>query len=130
MSTSQAATPEWQMTPRARRTFVGLIVGALVVILTASAWMTYDSQVREDPGVRACGAFARRAPFSLSESEYRDLQSMFARSSRVSLREHGLRALKAGVVSPGPSLVAVLHPGDGEGAALRAACVAEGALPG
>ena len=127
MSTSQAATPEWQMTPRARRTFIGLIVGALVVILAASAWMTYDIQIREDPGVRACGTFAGRSPFSLSQPEYRQLQSMFARSSRESLREQGVRALSA--VSWGPSLVAVVHPGAEETAALRAACVAEGALP-
>ncbi|MEV0717639.1 hypothetical protein [Asanoa sp. NPDC050611] len=128
MSTSQAATPEWQMTPRARRIFIGLIAGALIVILTASAWMTYDSQIREDPGVRACGTFAQRAPFSLSEGEYRKLQSMFARSSRAALREQGVRALQAGVVWQGP--LVVLHPGSDEGAALRAACVAEGALPG
>jgi hypothetical protein len=130
MSTSQAATPEWQMTPRARRTFIGLIVGALLVILTGSAWMTYDIQIREDPGLRACGSLDQRSSVSLNESEYRKLQSMFARSSRASLREQGVRALEAAVVSRGPALVAVLHPGSGEAAALRAACAAEGALPG
>jgi hypothetical protein len=129
MSTTQTATPEWQMTPRARKTFAGLIVGAVVAILAGSAWMTYDVQVREDPGVRACGSFARRAAVELSETEYRKLQAMFARSERAALREHGARALAAGVVSRGSSLAAVLHPGDAEAAALRAACVAEGALP-
>jgi hypothetical protein len=127
MSTSQAATPEWQMTPRARRAFIGLIVGSLVVIVAASAWMTYDIQIREDPGLRACASFARRAPVSLSESEYRKLQSMFARSSRAALREQGVRALEAGVVMRGS--FAVVHPSSDEAAALRAACVAEGALP-
>jgi hypothetical protein len=129
MSMSQAATPEWQMTPRARRAFIGLIVGALAVILAGAAWMTYDIQVREDPGLRACGSFAKGSPMSLSEAEFRRLQSMFARSSRPALREAGSRALAAGVVARGPSMVAVLHPGEAEAAALRAACVAEGALP-
>jgi len=130
MSRSLAATPEWQMTPRARKAFIGLIVGAVVVLLAGSAWMTYDVHVRQDPGLRACGSFARRAAVELDESEYRKLHGMFARSSKASLREHGVRAIEAGVVAArGPALFAVLHPADAEATALRAACVSEGALP-
>ncbi|GIF71944.1 hypothetical protein [Asanoa siamensis] len=130
MSASPVATPEWQMTPRARKAFIGLIVGAVVVILLGSAWMTYDVRVGQDPGLRACGSFARTSAVELSEAEFRKLSAMFARSTRPALREHGGRALSASVVSQGPTLVAVLRPAEGEAAALRAACVAEGALPG
>jgi len=129
MSPSPAATPEWQMTTRARKSFIGLIVGAVIVLLAGSGWMTYDVQVRQDPGLRACGSFARRASVELSEQEYRRLQEMFARSTKASLREHGVRAIEAGLTSRGPSMVAVVRPSNAEGAALRSACVSEGALP-
>ena len=129
MSASPVATPEWQMSPRARKAFIGLIVGAVAVILLGSAWMTYDVQVRQDPGLRACGSFAKRSSLELSEAEFRKLSAMFARSTRPALREHGGRALSAGLVSQTPSLVAVVRPTDADAAALRAACVAEGALP-
>jgi hypothetical protein len=130
MSRSLAATPEWQMTPRARKAFIGLIVGAVVVLLAGSAGMTYF-EVRQDPGLQACGSFARRGgPVELDESEYRKLHGMFAHSSKASLREHGVRAIESGVVpARGPAVFAALHPTDAEAAALRAACVSEGALP-
>lgn len=129
MSRSLAATPEWQMTPRARKAFIGLIVGAVIVLLVGSGWMTYF-EVRQDPGLQACGSFARHAAVELDESEYRKLHGMFARSSSAALREHGVRAIESGVVAArGPALFAVLHPADAEAAALRAACVSEGALP-
>jgi hypothetical protein len=129
MSPSPAATPEWQMTTRARKSFIGLIVGAVMVLLAGSVWMTYDEQIRQDPGLRACGSFARRTPVELTEPEYQRLQDMFARSAKASLREHGVRAIEAGLTSRGPSLVAVVRPSNAEAAALRAACVSEGALP-
>ena len=59
MSRSLAATPEWQMTPRARKAFIGLIVGAVIVLLAGGAGMTYF-EVRQDPGLQACGSFAGR----------------------------------------------------------------------
>jgi hypothetical protein len=129
MSPSPAATPEWQMTTRARKSFIGLIVGAMIVLLAGSVWMTYDEKIRQDPGLRACGSFARRASVELSEPEYRRLQEMFARSTKASLREHGARAIEAGLTLRGPSTVAVVRPSNAEAAALRAACVSEGALP-
>ncbi|MDG4826505.1 hypothetical protein O7635_32040 [Asanoa sp. WMMD1127] len=128
-TTQTSPVPEWQLTPRARTTFIGVIVGAVVVIVLGSIWMAYDVQVRQDPGLRACGSFARRASVELSEREYQELRSMFARSTKTALREHGVRAIEAGVVTRGPVLVAVVHPTESEAAALRAACVREGALP-
>ena len=129
MSPSTAATPEWQMTTRARKSFIGLIVGAVIVLLAGSVWMTYDEQIRQDPGLRACNSFARRAPLELSEPEYQRLQEMFARSTKASLREHGVRAIEASLTTRGPSMVAVVRPTNAEAAALRAACMSEGALP-
>lgn len=126
---SQAAMPEWQMTPRARKSFIGLIVGAVIVLMAGSVWMTYDVQYRQDPGLRACGSFARRASVELSQPEYQRLRDMFARSTKAALREHGVRAIEAGMTTRGPSMVAVVRPSDAEAAALRAACVSEGALP-
>ncbi|GIF67525.1 hypothetical protein Ais01nite_55600 [Asanoa ishikariensis] len=129
MSHPQATMPEWQMTPRARKAFTVLIASAVVVLLAGSAWMTYDFQFRQDSGLQACGSLAGRSSVELDESEYRTLHGMFARSARPSLREHGVRAIEAGVVAAqGRSLFAVLHPSDEEAAALRSACVAEGAL--
>jgi len=129
MSHPQTTVPEWQMTPRARKAFTVLIVGAVAVLLAGSAWMTYDFQFRQDSGLQACGSLAGRSSVELDEAEYRALHGMFARSSRPLLREHGVRAIEAGVVAAqGPSLFAVLHSTDAEAAALRSACVAEGAL--
>ena len=124
MSPSPAATPEWQMTTRARKSFIGLIVGAVIVLLAGSVWMTYDEQIRQDPGLRACGSLARRASVELSEPEYRRLQAMFARSTKASLREHGVRAIEAGLILPRP-----VHGGGGPplqrggGGPARGVCV-------
>ncbi|MEV4537015.1 hypothetical protein AB0J82_24880 [Asanoa sp. NPDC049518] len=126
---ARSTMPEWQMTPRARKAFTVLIVSAVVVLLAGSAWMTYDFQFRQDPGVEACGSLAGRSSVELDESEYRALHGMFARSSRPVLREQGVRAIEAGVLAVRePSLFAVLHPSSAEASALRSACVAEGAL--
>jgi hypothetical protein len=127
--TPSQTTPEWQLTPRARKAFIGLIMGAVIVLLAGSVWMTYDLQVRRDPGLRACGSLARPDSVELDESEYERLLGMFASSSRASLREHGVRAIEAGVEPRGPGRVAVLRPSNAEAAALRAACVSEGGLP-
>ncbi|SNT59099.1 hypothetical protein SAMN05421812_111119 [Asanoa hainanensis] len=129
MSHPQTTVPEWQMTPRARKAFTVLIVSAVAVLLAGSAWMTYDFQFRQDSGLEACGSLAGGSSVELNESEYRALHGMFARSSRPLLREQGVRAIEAGVLTArGPSLFAVLHPSNAEAAALRSACVAEGAL--
>lgn len=129
--TSPPAMPEWQMTPRARRAFIALIAAALAVLFAGSAWMTYDTQVREDPGVRACGSLADGWSRELTEADYRRLHRMFERSDRAALREHGVKAVEAGLTvtrdAGGADRVVVVAPGGDQLEALKAACAAEGA---
>ena len=120
--TSPPATPEWQMTPRARRVFLGLIAGAVVLLLSGSAWMTYVNRVRVDPGVRACGSLASRwSALELTEPESRRLRGLFEQSAHTALREHGLAALDSPAVAVSASEM-VVRPPAGEVDALRAAC--------